>query len=595
MNIYTLDFETYFDDTFTLKKMTTEAYIRDPRFEALLLGVREPSGNTFWLNQEQVRPWLASIDWKQNAILAHHAHFDGLILSHHYGVSPAYWFDTLCMAKLLIGNHLSVALSALAKHYDLGSKSVPYDQFKGRAWVNIPIELRRDLGAGCVQDINLTWQIFQKLALGFPVAEYGVIDGTIRMFTEPTLIGDANEFERIKVEEWTRKGEALMQLGVTEADLQSAARFCELLRSEGVEPETKEGKNGPIPAIAASDDFMKRLVSHENPRVAALVEARLDAKSTIDETRAGRLAGMANRGPMTVYLNYCGAHTTRWSGGDKVNFQNFPRGGGLRKALSAPPGYMLAICDLSQIECRILNYCAGQTDIINAFADGRDVYSEGASKYYGYAINKKDHPEQRRLFKAVELGCGYGMGPTKFSAFCRAQTPPLHLDEGQEVEVIKSYRSTHARVTSYWREGDQMLNHLANGIGAMMWGPLVVQHGRIILPNGAPILYELRYNNEARGWERRTRGGWTSIWGGTLVENVVQAMARVVISDAMLGVRALGYRVVLTAHDELVCLVPEDGAQEHYKRIEIIMKRTPSWLPAIPLDAEGGVSERYEK
>lgn len=126
---------------------------------------------------------------------------------------------------------------------------------------------------------------------------------------------------------------------------------------------------------------------------------------------------------MAVYVKYCGAHTTRWSDGDKVNFQNFRRGGDLRKALSAPKGYMLAVCDLSQIGCRILNYCARQTDVVEAFADKRDVYAEGATKFFGFPINKKDHSEERRLFNAVELACGYGMGGAKFAAFCAVQDP----------------------------------------------------------------------------------------------------------------------------------------------------------------------------
>jgi len=595
MNIYTLDFETYFDDTYTLKKMTTEAYIRDPRFEALLLGVREPDGNTFWLNQEQIAPWLASVDWSQNAILAHHAHFDGLILSHHYGVTPKYWFDTLCMAKLMIGNHLSVALSALAKHYELGSKSVQYDDFKGRSWVNLLIELRRELGEGCIRDVKLTWEIFQRLAADFPAAEYGVIDMTVRMFTEPKLVGDADEFERIKIDEWIRKSEALIRLGVTEADVQSSSRFANLLYMEDFELETKESENGPVPAVSASDQFMRSLLTHEHLRVRLLAEARLDAKSTIEETSAGRLASMARRGRIAVYLNYCGAHTTRWSDGDKVNFQNFRRGGDVRKALSAPKGYMLAVCDLSQIECRILNYCARQTDVVEAFADKRDVYAEGATKFFGFPINKKDHSEKRRLFKAVELACGYGMGGAKFAAFCAVQDPPLHLEDGQETDLIKSYRTTHSRVTAYWHEGDQMLDFIANGVGQMQWGPLIVERGKIILPNGTPILYELQKNRVQGGWERRTRNSWSPIWGGTLVENVVHAMARVVMSEAMMRIRNRSYSIALITHDEVVCIVPEHQAEQHYALIEAEMKQTPIWLPGIPLYTQGGVSERYEK
>lgn len=600
MNIITLDFETYFDDDYTLKKLTTEAYIRDPRFQALCLGVRLPDGQAFWLKPEEIQSWLDAQDWANTAILAHHAHFDGLILSHHYNIRPCMWFDTLCMARLLVGSHISVSLASLANHFNLGTKTVPYDQFKGRRYENLTADLIDALGEGCVQDILLTWSIFFKFYKEFPKEEYVVVDMTIRMFTEPTLIGDRETFQRVQMEEWSRKGELLAELGVCEKDLQSSSKFVELLRQEGVEPEFKQGKNGPIPAVAQTDDFMKGLIEHENSRVSNLASARLECKSTINETRAGRLAGMAGRGAMPVYLSYCGAHTTRWSGGDRVNFQNFPRGGELRKALRAPEGYKLAVVDLSQIECRILNYVAGQMDIVDAFATGRDLYSEGASRFYGYPVNKKDHPTERHLGKVLELGCGYGMGATKLQSTCHAGAlggPPILLDTLQASLAVQTYRDAHPGVVAYWKQGDTILRHL-HGAGfdtTFSWGPMKVMRGKILLPNGAPIFYDLEYEALERQWRRKTRKGYVSIWGGTLVENVVQAMARVVMSQAMMRIRALNYKILLTTHDEIVVLTPENYAETHYKFLEEEMKKTPDWLPGIPLDAEGGFYDRYEK
>jgi DNA polymerase family A len=598
MDIIALDFETFFDKDYTLKKLTTEAYIRDERFEALCLGVRDAKGNYFCLKPNEIEPWLAGIDWSKTAILAHHAHFDGLILSHHYGVVPVQWFDTLSMARLMLGNHLSVALASLADHYGLEAKNVPYNDFVGCRWQELSPLIRQTLTDGCVHDVKLTWSIFEKLAQGFPVTEYAIIDMTVRLFTEPTIRGDIKLFEKVRDEEWTRKNEILYSLGVNSKDLASANKFAELLENEGVELEYKNGKNGPIPAVAATDDFMKGLVDHENPRVAGLANARLEVRSTIDETRAGRLAGMASRGAMPVYLGYCAAHTTRWAGGDRVNFQNFPRGGELRKGLMAPQNYFLAVIDLSQIECRILNYVAGQHDIIQAFRENRDLYSEGASRFYGKTINKKDNPTERHLGKVLELGCGYGMGAERLRVTCKAGAlggPSILLDVSEANAAIKAYRDAHQKVVGYWKQGDNMLTHLAQGEGAVEWGPLTVEKGKIILPNAAPIHYRLEYDLEERQWRRKTRRGWVKIWGGHLAENVVQAMARVVMSDAMLRIRRRGYRIVLTTHDEIVVLIPQQDAQQHYDYLLQEMKATPNWLEGIPLDAEGMFAERYEK
>ena len=125
MNIITLDFETEFDDDYTLKKMTTEAYVRDPRFRAHGCGIKGSGKHTWWLNEPEFRDWTTKQDWSQIAALCHHAHFDGLILSHHYGVRPALWLDTLSMARALIGNHLSVSLESLAAHFGLAVRAVP--------------------------------------------------------------------------------------------------------------------------------------------------------------------------------------------------------------------------------------------------------------------------------------------------------------------------------------------------------------------------------------------------------------------------------------------------------------------------------------
>ena len=205
VNIWCLDFETFFSDDYTLKKLTTEEYIRDPRFEALMLAVRNPRGETFWVAQEKIATFLAQIDWSQDAILCHHAHFDGLILSHHFGVRPRMWFDTLSMARLVLGNHHTVALGALAHHYGLADKSVPYELFKGRRWDDIDDLLRQSLGAGACHDVALTWDIFSRLTQGFPEEEYAVIDATVRMFTEPVLAGDAQALEAVQQEEQNRK------------------------------------------------------------------------------------------------------------------------------------------------------------------------------------------------------------------------------------------------------------------------------------------------------------------------------------------------------------------------------------------------------
>lgn len=168
MNLLVLDFETFFDSEYTLKKMTTEAYIRDARFEALGCGLLDEDGEQTFLEGPEVGPVLRAMNWSNTAVLAHHAQFDGLILSHHYGIKPRFWYDTLSMARLVLGTHLSVGLDSLSKHFGLAAKTVPYNEFKGLRYAELARrpDLLRRLADGCLHDCALTLAIFQKFMSG---------------------------------------------------------------------------------------------------------------------------------------------------------------------------------------------------------------------------------------------------------------------------------------------------------------------------------------------------------------------------------------------------------------------------------------------
>lgn len=599
--IITLDFETYFDDAYTLKKLTTEEYIRSPQFEAHGLGIRVGDDERFWVPQELIKSTLDAIDWSVTAVLAHHAQFDGLILSHHYGVTPAFWFDTMAMARMVRGAHHSAALGALAHAYGTEEKSVPYDIMRGVRWCNMDEGLRRLLGEGCLQDCALTWDLFKKLAPGFPPEELRLIDLTIRMFTEPKIEGDVPLLERIKLEEWESKGELMDQLEVTKSDLMSAKRFVMLLEREGVDVEWKQGKNGLIPAVAATDDFMKALVDSSDERIAALAEARLGAKSTLQSTRSARLAASAARGRIPVYLHYYGAHTGRWSGGDRINLQNLPRGSKLRSALHAPKGHVLSIVDAAQIECRILNAFADQWDVVEAFRSNEDLYSRMAERVYGFIVTKKDNPSERHLGKILELGCGYNMGAQKLQITCRRGAlggPPILLSDTDAEQAIKAYRSSHQAVVALWRTAGTMITALAQTDEPLAWGCLTVSRGKITLPNGAILHYpELEWGEGPRGgeWTYKTRKGRVKIYGGKLVENVIQALARLATAQAMLRIHAAGIKIATMSHDEVVSVVPDTEAEAQHEFVVQEMSRAVDWLPECPLVTEGYLTERYTK
>ena len=599
MNVITLDFETFFSDDYTLKKSTCEAYVRDARFRALGMGIRwQEQGHNFdfpirtaWFSDGDIAAGLAQFDWSKMAVLCHHAHFDGLILAHHYGVRPALWLDTLSMARALIGNHLSVSLESLAAHFGLEAKRVPYEAMKGKHWHEMEPALQAQLAEGCLHDVALAWDIFLQLSRGFPQSEYALVDSTVRMFVDPVLVGDTARLASIWEQEARDRAAILAELQVTKKELNSADKFAALLRQEGEEPETKEGKNGPIYAFAATDDYMRGLLEHDAPRVRALAEARLAAKSNIVQTRSERLGWMSTRGAMCVYLAYCGAHTTRWSGGDSLNWQNFPRDSALGAAIGAPVGHVVVVADASQIECRLLNVLAGQHDKVEEFRQKLDPYVAVASRFCGFPVTKQDHPELRQAGKVVELQSGFGSGGPKIAATLRKNGVPCTDEQGMDWR--DAYRNTHKAVINLWYEADEVLKKLHAGL-SFSWKCVDIRDKRIYLPNGLPLIYDTLEMHEDE-WRLKTRKGYAKMYGAKLVENLIQALSATHTRGAWLACTQAGMKMVSMEHDKLIAVVPESQGAQALAFMQAALAREPEWLPGIPLDSEGYISRSFSK
>jgi DNA polymerase bacteriophage-type len=436
----------------------------------------------------------------------------------------------------------------------------------------------------------------------FPASELPLIDLTIRMFTEPRLVGDAPLLKQITQDEQFNKNERLYNLGVGEKDLASADKFAAILEAEGVEVAMKPGKLKPIPAIAKSDQFMQELLDDDDERIRELAQARLDVKSTLNETRSARLGSMADRGGLCVYLHYCGAHTRRWSGGDSLNFQNLGRGSNLRRAIRAPAGFLIAYPDQSQGECRILNWLAGQSDVVERFRQGADPYLPMASQFYRRNITKDDAAE-RGVGKQLELSCGFGSGWKKFqiTAARGSYGPPVHLNDMEAQEAVSMYRASHGKVVQLWQRAGDMLSYLADK-REESWGLLSARNGCLYHPNGTWLDYRGLKWEEGEFRLYGKNGAWSKMYGAKLVENVVQWLSRIVTAEAMVKFHKAGYPVVGMAHDDVWLLVPKEpkwgdlGPQpktSYKQEIVDIMSETPSWAPGLPLAADVKIGETY--
>lgn len=605
MDIVTVDFETHYDQDFSLSKITTEEYVRDPRFEVIGVAVKKNNEGTQWASgtHEQIKEWLqAEFNWRESMVLAHNTMFDGAILHWKFGINPRVFLDTLCMGRALHGVEVGGSLKAMAERYRIGEKGTEVINAKGKRLADFTdAELSR-YGDYCINDVELTYKLFSIMAKNFPKQELKLIDLTLRMFIEPVLDLDLALLETHLQDVRDRKHRLLEEAGVSKEDLMSNPKFAELLRGLGVEPPMKEspttGKQ--TLALAKNDEGFKALQSHEDDRVQALVAARLGTKSTLEETRTQRFIDISKRGLLPVPIRYYAAHTGRFGGDDKINLQNLPSRGAnankLKRAIVAPPGHYIIDADSAQIEARVLAWLAGQEDLVKGFANKEDVYKKMASAIY----NKPESEitkEERFVGKTTILGAGYGMGAVKFQAQLKTFGHDMGLDEARR--VIQIYRDKNDAIVDLWKQSQNallnMMSNTSSPIGKEGVLEVIPTQNAIRLPSGLLMRYDdLDFEQGEQGIEfnYKTRKGRTRIYGGKVVENVCQAIARCIIGEQMLMI-AKKYRVVLTVHDAIACVVPKEQVEEAVAYVEQSMRWTPPWAEGLPLDCESGYAESY--
>lgn len=674
MRLLSLDFETYWSVDYTLSKMTTESYIRDPRFEVIGVSVSIDQQPPVWMEEAQFRAFIGMLMASGQEVVcsAHHAHFEGLILSHHYGFKPARWLDTLSMSRAIHGGRIGNSLEALLVHYGLRPKGEYVQKAKGKRRADFTPEEWRSYGDYCDNDVVGHQGLLRIFLPQFSRDELDLQDMTVRMFTEPLLVVDAAVLGECLAYETQRKRELMVDAGLISPDLpveqalaaaktilQSNDKFAEQLRALGIEPPVKLNNKGTdyIYAFAKTDPDFQELLESPDEDIRILCEARQAVKSTLNETRTVRMLKMGAGGrACPVYLKYVGAHTLRWSGGDGVNWQNLertnkknPRKGMIRKAVKAPPGFVLCVADSAQIQARETAWLAGQGDLVRQFRDKVDVYSAFASKAYRRPIDRKANPDDEipgQVGKTCVLGLGFGMGWYKFSMelmkgaqggppvqFTRADMEKLEIDPSRflanpkNIERIKEMpsrlgltdRLIHCAVAKYlvdlYRDENKMIVQLWDFAGQVIERMYRKQYGPVFYlgimevceeglrgPDGTLLHYphlQLHEGNQYTYLSGRNRR--TKIYGGLLVENVIQYLERVIMARFMLRVDreylkpVLGGRgrIVWTSHDEVTCVVPAEHGQECLDLMRTKLNEPPAWAPHLPLNSEGGFGVCY--
>lgn len=598
-----VDFETYFDRDYSLKKMMTAAYILDPRFQIIGCSIAIGNQDRWRVGARDARAALASLPWDRCLFIAHHAFFDGLIAEWHCGIKPARYFCTMMGSRPYCYQAIGkMGLANVLPYLGLGEKGNAVGNFAGRRLETFTAEELASYGAYSMNDARGAYNIAAYLRRLMPDREQELLDLTVKKFTRTQLVLDKPSVSKWLNHVRTKRQLAVMDLqaelpDLTPTKLKSRPQFAGLLANYGVEIPMKPSPSNPEEetyAFAKTDFGLLDLRGHENRVVRDLVEARLMFSSNQEESRLERFEQLASLTPdsqLFVPLLYYGTHPGRLSGYDGYNLQNLPRvdkdipgSEALKSCLWAPPGYVILAADSSQIECRILGTLAGQFTLVEDFRANADIYSGFASDFYKKPINKRDNPTERFVGKTCTLGLGYGMSWQKLQRQLRLKG--VHLTDNEAKEAVNLYRyKKFPKIPELWHFLEERVRGCAEQSHLSVWGPLSFAHERIILPNGMNIWYPgLRAH---LGLEyQHPRYGMTGIWGGHIAENVCQALARIIITDAEVRLARAGLRAALQVHDELVFVVREEHVERCRRAVELAMTAPVSWLPLLPLACE---------
>jgi len=635
MKIATVDLETYWAVGHSLTKMSPIKYCMHPDTEIISCAFKfdnEPTVVVF--GEQAVVDYCNSVDWSEYWLVGHNmSGFDAMILSWRLGVKPKLWGCTLAMARPIHAKDVGLSLAKLVAHYSLGYKDqTALIATKGKHLCDFTEQEIAEMKIYNAADVDQCYGLLRRLIPQTNKAEVKLIDMTIRMLVEPHFNTDVELLANTLSEESARKQamliEAARQLGVKESGmsddesaeaalklLSSSAKFATFLRTIGVDVPTKvsntTGKD--IPALAKTDEAFLALQEHDNPLVANAAQARLDAKSTILQTRIQAFMAASDAHPdkqVPIPLKYYGADTTgRWSGWG-YNPQNLPRvnpyspkpSDALRKSLVAPAGYKVVVADLSGIELRVNHFLwkvPASMELYQADPEKADLYKDFASKLYDVPIDQVTKV-QRQVGKVAHLGLGFGAGHVTFQKVAKLMGG-VDITEQESREIVETWRGSYSEIVRGWKTCHACLPTIMRGVtGASVdpWGMVTPVPEGLKTPKGLIRYPDLRIEtNEDDNRKEFMYGNGRNkarIYAGKIDENIVQHLARCVIADNALTVQQVtGLNPALMVHDELVYVVPDEDAQSVLDTVQNVMRTPPKWWPELVTWSEGDIADTY--
>jgi len=589
------DFESYFDAKtgFTLTKMTTIEYCRDPRWLTLGCAVALNDEPSQYLTGDALQAWFDAIDWSRTAFCAFNCLFDGTVMTQVFNIKPAYYICTLAVVRALlpIDRH---ALKIIGPLLGLGEK---LDALESGSKVNsVGMEVYAN------RDNDLNRGTYNMLYPMLTVMEQDLINLTIRGGVEPSLVLSRPVLEQVRDDAVAERNAAIEASGYDEAQLNSNPKFATIIKKLGLTCPTKlsEATGEETEAFAKGDDeFVSFMLEH--PQYKHIWDGRLAAKSNINITRAEKFLRICDSSidqTTSMPLNYCGAHTGRSSGADGMNVQNLPNKykSNMRKAFTAPEGYVIVVVDSAQIELRVNMWQTGQTDKLAVLGNGGDIYKTEAMSQFNISLDEVTK-DQRQYGKLCQLGLGFGMGANKFRKTAAAGPlgmDPIYMSIEDAYDTVTKYRANNECIPAFWQKLNERIHQMTVPGCHEVQGCVTFVHEGIELPSGRMIQYPGLHQTEEGQWVYGIDKKTKFIWGGTMCENLTQALARDIVFEQMLVIDEK-YRVVSSTHDEVLYLAKIEEAEEALAFGIKVMSTSPTWAQDLPLGAEGGFDKCYSK
>lgn len=612
-----VDAETFYARDYSLTHMDPPSYILDPRFEMICMGVaRGFSDPPTLIDGPDVPSFLHSLP-PNVAMVSYNALFDAAILSWRYNYVPRLIVDALAMARTLLGHLLRrLSLKAVAEHIGLLKGDLIHKVIGMSRADIIANGMWDDFGGYCMNDTALCRAIFLHLIRQLPPEELILHDMVTRCAVQPQFRLDMDVLaENLGTVQWEKQKVFMkaMFAGLTDkSQLMSNPQFAELLTSLGVDPPMKVSKTTGLRTYAFSkqDQEFLELLEHDDPRVGAVVEARLSHKTTLEETRTermlniGRLEFPFHGGTqvMPIPLIIGAAHTHRLGGGWKLNAQNWGRKSQIRKSIKAPPGHKVVTADSRQIEARLNAWFCGQDDLVEEFRTGADIYANFASEIYGFPVNKNDHPRERFVGKTGILQLGYQAWWPRFQASVwllsyDGVNEPVSLTDQEAEDVVVKYRRKMFKIARAWKWLPERFGSLTGQDPPFEYGPIRLEKGRVVGPNGLCLFYHnLRFTGQG-DWVFDYGGVPHKLYGGKALENIIQFLARIAVMQAAVRLKkpleTYFSRLTHSSHDEIVYVVKDEYVGAVKLLIEAEMSKSPDWAPGLPLAVDIGVGDSY--